>query len=95
MMLPIKEHQEIPKGEAIMMPVAGIRKQRRVQKLAAECHGRGRKEPGEIMNPGGSRLPPAGRCPTMQKWHGERGNSSRDLDPRKTVDHERSSPLPE
>lgn len=26
------------------------------------------------MDPGGSRLPPAGRCPTVQKWHSEKRN---------------------
>jgi hypothetical protein len=26
------------------------------------------------MDPGGSWLPPAGRCPVVQQWHGEKGN---------------------
>jgi hypothetical protein len=29
------------------------------------------------MDPEGSWLPPAGRCPAMQKWHGEKETSSR------------------
>jgi hypothetical protein len=32
----IEECQEIPKGEAAVMPVGGLRKQRRIQSLAAE-----------------------------------------------------------
>jgi hypothetical protein len=36
MMQSIEEHQEIPKGEAAVMPVRGSRKRRRVRNLAAE-----------------------------------------------------------
>jgi hypothetical protein len=53
MMQSIEEHQEIPKREAAVMPVGEPRKRCRVQNLA------GRKGPGEIVDPGGSRLPPA------------------------------------
>jgi hypothetical protein len=38
MMLSIEEHQEIPKGEAAVMPVGGLRKRRRVRNLATVCH---------------------------------------------------------
>jgi hypothetical protein len=38
MMQSTEEHQEIPKGEAAMMPVGEPRKRRRVQSLAAERH---------------------------------------------------------
>jgi hypothetical protein len=37
MMSSMEEHQGIPKGEVTVMPVRELRKQRRVQKLAAEC----------------------------------------------------------
>jgi hypothetical protein len=33
----IEEHQEIPKGEAAVMPVGELRKQHRVPNLAAKC----------------------------------------------------------
>jgi hypothetical protein len=33
--------------------------------------------PEKIVGPGGSWLPPAGRCPAVQEWHGIRGTSSR------------------
>jgi hypothetical protein len=36
MMQSVEEHQEIPKGEAAVMPVGGLRKRRRVRKLASE-----------------------------------------------------------
>jgi hypothetical protein len=36
MMQSIEEHQEIPKGDAAVMPVGGPRKRRRVRNLAAE-----------------------------------------------------------
>jgi hypothetical protein len=38
MMQPIEEHQEIPKGEATVMPVREPRKQRRVCNLATDPH---------------------------------------------------------
>jgi hypothetical protein len=38
MMQSTVEHQEIPLGESIVRPVRGLRKQRRVWKLAAEHH---------------------------------------------------------
>jgi hypothetical protein len=37
MMQSIDEHQEIPKGEATVMPVRGLRKQCRVRNLTAKC----------------------------------------------------------
>jgi hypothetical protein len=37
MMQSIEEHQEIPKGEAAVMPAGGPRKRCRVENLAAEC----------------------------------------------------------
>jgi hypothetical protein len=66
MMQSIEEHQEVPMEDTTVMPVGQPRKRRRVCNLAAE-------RSGEKVDPGGSRLPPAGRCPAMQKWHGTRG----------------------
>jgi hypothetical protein len=37
MMQPIEEHHEIPKEEAAVMPVGGLRKRCRVRNLAVEC----------------------------------------------------------
>jgi hypothetical protein len=39
----IEEHQEIPKGEAAVMPVGGLRKWCRVCNLAVECRQKGRE----------------------------------------------------
>jgi hypothetical protein len=63
----IEEHRKIPKGGAAMMPVGGSRKWRRVQIWPRSDARRGRKGPGEVVNQGGSWLPPAGRCPIVQK----------------------------
>jgi glycerol kinase len=67
----IEEYEDILKREAAVMPVEEPRKRCRVCNLAAERNQKRKKRPGEIVNPGGSWLPPAGRCPAMQKWHGE------------------------
>jgi hypothetical protein len=37
MMQSVEEHQEVPKEEAAMMPVGGLRKRRRDRNLAAGC----------------------------------------------------------
>jgi hypothetical protein len=55
----IEEHQEIPKGEAAVMPVGGPRKWRRVSKLAAERHQK-RKE--RTRGNRGSRRKSAAAC---------------------------------
>jgi hypothetical protein len=70
MMQSTEEHQEIPKGEAAVMPVGEPRKRRRVRSLAGERRQKRKKGPGEIVDRGGSRLPPAGRCFAVQEWHG-------------------------
>jgi hypothetical protein len=41
-----------------------------------------------IVDPGRSWLPPAGRCPAVQPWHGARETSSEKLRPREYVDAE-------
>jgi hypothetical protein len=90
MMQSIKEHQEISKEEAAVMPVGEPRKRRRVCSLAAERRQK-RKERsrGNCGSRRKSRPPPAGRCPAMQKWHGEKGTSSGMFRPKETVDRER------
>jgi hypothetical protein len=88
----IEEHQEIPKEEATVMPVGGPRKRRRIRNLAAERDRKWGKGCGEKLNPGGSRLPPAWRCPAVQKWHGEKETSSGELGPRKIVSPGREGP---
>jgi hypothetical protein len=89
MMQSIEDHQEFPKGEATVMPVGEPRKWRRVCKLAAE-HRQKRKE--RTRGNRGSRrgqLPSAGRCPAVQKWHGEKGTSSGMFRPKELVDRGR------
>jgi hypothetical protein len=71
----IEEHQEIPKGEAAVMPVGGPISGAGSAIWPRSAARRGRKGPREIVDPGGSRLPPAGRCRVVQKWHGARGTS--------------------
>jgi hypothetical protein len=39
----------------------------------------GSKGPRDIVDPGGSWLQPAGRCPPVQKWHGEKETSIRKI----------------
>jgi hypothetical protein len=95
MMQSIEENQEIPKGESAVTPVGVPRKQRRVWNLAWSTARDGRKIPGEIVDPGGSWLSPAGRCPTVQKWHGEKETSSGEFGSWKSVNGKRSSPPPE
>jgi hypothetical protein len=72
MMHCIEEHQEFPKKDVSVMPVEGPRKRRRVQNLAAERRQKMKERPRDIVNPGGSRLPPAGSCPAVEKWNGEK-----------------------
>jgi DNA repair exonuclease SbcCD ATPase subunit len=86
MMQSIGEHQEIPIG--------GPRKRRRVRNLAAERRQKWRERTRGYRGSGRSWLPPAGRCPAVQKWHGEKETSSGKFGPWKSVDGERSSPPP-
>jgi hypothetical protein len=46
------------------------------------------------VDPGGSRLPPAGRCPVMQQWHGTRETSSGKFGLRVIMDGSRNCPQP-
>jgi hypothetical protein len=80
----VTEHQEIPKEDATVMPVGEPRKRRRVCNQP-ENEG---KDP-EKTDSRGSWLPPAGRCPAVQKWRGEKGTFSGMFRPKKTVDCER------
>jgi hypothetical protein len=76
MMQTIEDHREIPKEEATVMPVREPRKRRRVYNLTAErCQKRMERTRGKLV-PGGSRPPPAGSCPAVQTWHGEKGTTS-------------------
>jgi hypothetical protein len=95
LMQSIEEHQEIPKGEAAVMPIGGPRERCRVCNLAAECH---QKMKERTWGNSGSRRKSAAVCRKVSRrakvaWR--KRNSSGELGPRKTVDRERSSPLPE
>jgi hypothetical protein len=95
MMQSIEEHQEIPKEEAAVMLVGKSRKRRRVCNLAAERHQK-RKE--RTRGNRGSRRKsalPAGRCPSVQKWHGVKGTTSEKFGSWRSLDGERSLPPPE
>jgi hypothetical protein len=72
MMQSTEEHQDIP-SEDVVRPVKGLKKWGRSRKSTAGRHG-------------GSWLPPAGRCPAMQQWHGEKENSSEKVEFRKILD---------
>jgi hypothetical protein len=74
-----EDHQEIPKGEAAVMPVGEPRKQRKVRNLAADRRQKRKERKAENVDPGETRLPPAGRCPAVQKWHGVKEISSGEL----------------
>jgi hypothetical protein len=78
-MQPVEEHQEIPKEEAAVMPVRGLRKRRRDRNLATE---RRQKPKGRIQASCESRvrLTVAGRKVShREKWHGEKNNFSRNI----------------
>jgi hypothetical protein len=79
MMQSIEEHQQNPKEDATVMLVGGPRKRRRVCNLAVKRHQNMRERTRGNMDPGGSQLPPEGRCPALQKWHGEKKNLSRKI----------------
>jgi hypothetical protein len=71
MMQSTEEHQEIPKGEAAVMPVGEPRKRRRVRSLAAECSQK-RKE--RTRGKRGSRRQSAAACRKLSHcarvaWH--------------------------
>jgi hypothetical protein len=70
MMQSAADHQEIPREDAALIPVGGLRKQRRGRKQAA----RRREEP-KKLNRGicGSRENLAAACRKVQEWHGARG----------------------
>jgi hypothetical protein len=85
----VMEHQEIPKEDATVMPVGELRKRRRVCNLATVRSQKMKKRTREKADSRGSWLPPAGRCPTVQKWHGEKGTSSGMFRPKEIVDCER------
>jgi hypothetical protein len=90
----IEERQEIPKGEAAVTPVGEPRKRSRVYNLAEERRQERKERTREIVDPEGSSLLPAGRCPAVQKWHGVKGNSSGRFGSRKTVNRGRNWPSP-
>jgi hypothetical protein len=78
-----EEHQEIAKGEAVVMPVREPRKRRRVPIWRRSPARRERKGPGEIVDLGGSWLPPAARRPAVQMWHGKKETRQENWDPGK------------
>jgi hypothetical protein len=88
----IDEHQNITKGEAAVMPVGDLRKQRGVWNLAAERRQKWKERTRGNRDKRGSRLPHAGRCSPVQKWYDEKGNSSGRIGSRKIVNHERNWP---
>jgi hypothetical protein len=77
----VAQEDEVPTEDATVMLVGELKKKRhRDRKLAAECR---RQKPKtstrEKMNPRKNWLPPAGRCPAVQQWHGAKGTSSRKI----------------
>jgi hypothetical protein len=71
----VEEHQEIPKQEAAVMPIGGLRKRRRDRNLAS---GRRQKPKGRIRTSCESsrRLTVARRrCSVEQQWHEARETS--------------------
>jgi hypothetical protein len=73
-----------------MKPVKGRKKwQRGGSQLQGDVESQ-RNWPEVIVDPGGSWLPPAGRCPAVQQWHGAREISWEKLGPWKIVGHARS-----
>jgi hypothetical protein len=75
MMQSIVEHQVAPKEDAIVKLVKGWKK--RIE-AGSQLQGNAESQrnlPEEIVDLVGSWLPPAGRCPAVQQWHGEKGTS--------------------
>jgi hypothetical protein len=69
------EHQEVPREDAMVKLAKGPKKRHGAKSRLqgnVESH---RNRPEEIVDPRGSWMPPARRCPTTQKWHGEKGTS--------------------
>jgi hypothetical protein len=94
MMQSIEEQQEIPKGEAAGMPVEGLRKRRRARNLASERRQR-RKE--RIRGYRGFRRKLAAACREVSrraKMAWRKKKTSGKFGPWKSVDGERSLPLP-
>jgi hypothetical protein len=95
MMQSTEEYQEIPKGEAAVMPVGEPRKLRRVRSLAAELRQKRKERTRENR---GSRRKTAVACRKVSRCARIAGRSSSEkekLGPRKIVDRARSSPSPE
>jgi hypothetical protein len=88
MMQPVEEHQEIPKEEAVVMPVGGLRTRRRDRNLAA-----GHRQKPKVMYQASCES--RRRLTAVTRWHGTRETSSEKLGRRKIVDRARSSPPPE
>jgi hypothetical protein len=80
MMQSAEEHQVVPNQYDAVIPVRG-----RKSKLQGDMDSR-RSLPEEIVGPGRSWLPPAGRRPAVQQWHSARGKSSGNLGPTEIVD---------
>jgi hypothetical protein len=57
--------------------------------------GNQRNSPENFVDPGGSSLPPGGRCPFVQQWHGARETSSGKFGPGEIGDPEVNWPEPE
>jgi hypothetical protein len=89
MMQSTEEHQEISKGEAAVMLVGEPRKWRRVRNLAAERRQKMKKRTWEKSGYKRKLADPTGRCPAVQKWHGEKGTSSGMFRPKDIVDRGR------
>jgi hypothetical protein len=67
------EHQEVLKEEAAVRSSRAMKKRHRGRRIAAGRRDKPKELTEVIVNPGGGWLPPAGRCPAVQKWHGGRG----------------------
>jgi hypothetical protein len=70
MMQSVEKHQEVPREEAAVTPVKGLKKRRRVRNLAAE-----RRQRKQELTRGNCGSACRKRCPAMQEWHGGKGNS--------------------
>jgi hypothetical protein len=94
MMQSVADHQVAPKEHAAVETGKLLKKRRRGRKPAAERRGEPKELTRRDCGSGRSWLPPAGRCPAVQQWHGGKGTSLDKLRPRKIVDRARTKDDP-
>jgi hypothetical protein len=74
------QEDEVPAEDTTVMPVREPKKKRcRDRTLATECRCQKPNRHGRMVYPRKNWLPPAGKCPAVQQWHGARGTSSRKI----------------